>query len=124
MPRSPNIQLYRPQLTSVLSIANRITALISTMALVAFVAWIVAAALAPRAYGALYAAATSVMGHAVLICATFASFLHICGSFRHLFWDAGVGFGLSAIYRSGWAAVAASVLLTAAAWLTGTLVGG
>ena len=47
-PVSPNIQNYRPQLTSVLSIANRITALVSTVAIVAFVAWLVAAALRDR----------------------------------------------------------------------------
>lgn len=118
-PRSPNIQNYRPQLTSVLSIANRITALISTVALVAFVAWLVAAALAPSAYGALYDAAISPIGRALLVIATFAFFLHLCGGIRHLFWDAVVGFELRSIYASGWVAVAASIVLTAAAWLVG-----
>lgn len=118
-PRSPNIQNYRPQLTSVLSIANRITALISTVALVAFVAWIVAAALRPSSYGALYAAAVSPVGRALLVIATFAFFLHLCGGIRHLFWDAVVGFELRSIYASGWVVVAASIVLTAAAWLVG-----
>lgn len=118
-PRSPNIQNYRPQLTSVLSIANRITAMIATVALVVFVAWLVAAALAPSAYGALHAAAVSAIGRALLVIATFAFFLHLCGSIRHLFWDAVVGFELRSIYASGWVAVAASVVLTAAAWLVG-----
>jgi hypothetical protein len=36
-PVSPNIQIYRPQLTSVLSIANRITGLIVSLAAVALV---------------------------------------------------------------------------------------
>ena len=56
-PRSPNIQNYRPQLTSVLSIANRITALVSTVAMVAFVAWLIAAELSSRSYDAMYGAA-------------------------------------------------------------------
>jgi len=123
-PRSPNIQNYRPQLTSVLSIANRITALISTVALVAFVAWLVAAALRPSSYGALHAAAVSPIGRALLVIATFAFFLHLCGSIRHLFWDAIVGFELRSIYASGWVAVAASIVLTAAAWLVGRFVKG
>jgi succinate dehydrogenase / fumarate reductase cytochrome b subunit len=118
-PRSPNIQNYRPQLTSVLSIANRIAALISTVALVAFVAWLVAAALGPVPYGGLYAAAASPMGRALLVIATFVFFLHLCGSIRHLFWDAVVGFELRSIYASGWVAVAAGIVLTAAAWLVG-----
>ncbi|MGH8199268.1 MAG: succinate dehydrogenase, cytochrome b556 subunit [Steroidobacteraceae bacterium] len=118
-PRSPNIQHYRPQLTSVLSIANRITALISTAALVAFVAWLVAARLGPVPYNSLHAAAASPFGRVLLVVATFAFFLHLCGSIRHLFWDAVLGFELRSIYASGWAAVAASVVLTAAAWLVG-----
>lgn len=123
-PRSPNIQNYRPQLTSVLSIANRITALISTVAIVAYVAWLVAALLGPKSYDALYAAAASPVGRTALVIATFAFFLHLCGSIRHLFWDAVVGFDLRTIYASGWAVVAASLVLTAAAWFIGLAVKG
>ena len=89
------------------------------MALVAFVAWLVAAALAPSSYGALYDAAVSPIGRALLVIATFAFFLHLCGGIRHLFWDAVVGFELRSIYASGWVTVAASIVLTAAAWLVG-----
>ncbi len=124
MPRSPNIQHYRPQLTSVLSIANRITALVSTLSIFAFVAWLIAAAASPRAYKAMHAAATSPAGCALLIVATFAFFLHLTGSIRHLLWDAGFGFELRAIYASGWAALAVSMLLTAAAWVAGWLLEG
>lgn len=123
-PRSPNIQNYRPQLTSVLSIANRITALISSVAIVAYVAWLVAALLGPKSYDALYAVAASPVGRTALVIATFAFFLHLCGSIRHLFWDAVVGFELRTIYASGWAVVAASLVLTAAAWFIGLTVKG
>ena len=124
MPRSPSIQNYRPQLTSVLSIANRITALISTLAILVFVAWLVAAAVSPGAYAAMHAAAISPGGRAVLIVATFAFFLHLTGSIRHLLWDAGLGFELRAIYASGWVALTVSIVLTAAAWAAGWLLAG
>ena len=123
-PRSPNIQNYRPQLTSVLSIANRITALISTLAIVAYVAWLVAAMWGPKSYDALYTMAASPLGRAALVITTFAFFLHLCGSIRHLFWDAVIGFELRTIYASGWAVVAASLVLTAAAWFIGLTVKG
>lgn len=123
-PRSPNIQNYRPQLTSVLSIANRFTALISTVAIIAFVAWLVAAALGARSYDSMYTAAASPAGRVLLVIATFAFFLHLCGSIRHLFWDAVVGFELRTIYASGWATLAASIVLTAMAWLIGFWVRG
>jgi succinate dehydrogenase / fumarate reductase cytochrome b subunit len=38
-----------------------------------------------------------------------------------LFWDAGYGFELSAIYASGWAVVAASLTLTGLAWLASSM---
>lgn len=123
-PRSPNIQNYRPQLTSVLSIANRLTALISTAAIVAFVAWLVAADLGPKSYDSMRAAAASPAGRSLLVIATFAFFLHLCGSIRHLLWDAVVGFELRTIYASGWVTIAASIGLTAAAWLVGLWVRG
>ena len=120
-PRSPNIQNYRPQLTSVLSIANRITALISTLALVALVAWLVAAAVSPHTYNVMHAAVASPIGRVILMATTFAFFLHLCGGIRHLVWDWGRGFGLPAIYASGWATLAASIVLTAAVWAVGML---
>lgn len=123
-PRSPNIQNYRPQLTSVLSIGHRLTALVSTVAIVAFVAWLVAAALGLPSYHAMSDAATTPLGRAALVIATFAFFLHLCGGIRHLLWDMGLGFELRSIYASGWTALAASIVLTAAAWLAGLLLGG
>ena len=49
-PRSPNVQIYRPQLTSVLSIANRITGVILSVYAVMLVMWLVAVAAGPPAY--------------------------------------------------------------------------
>ena len=39
-PLSPNIQLYRPQLTSVLSILNRLTGILLSIAAIALVIWL------------------------------------------------------------------------------------
>ncbi len=123
-PRSPNIQIYRPQLTSVLSIANRITGVVSGLAAVGLVLWLIAAAAGPQTYAIAQDAMASVIGKIVLLVATFAFFLHLCGGIRHLAWDAVYGFELGTIYASGWAAVAASVALTAGVWLAAWLIGG
>ncbi len=120
-PQSPNIQIYRPQLTSVLSIANRIAGVVSSVAAVGLVIWLLAAAMGPEAYGAVQSAIASPIGQIVLFGVTFAFSLHLCGGIRHLAWDAGYGFELSAIYASGWAIVAVSVVLTVAAWIAALL---
>lgn len=116
-PLSPNIQIYRPQLTSVLSIANRITGVVSSLAAIGLVLWLIAAAAGPQTYAIAQEAMASLPGKIVMFVATFAFFLHFCGSIRHLSWDAGYGFELQAVYISGWAAVAASAVLTAVAWI-------
>ncbi len=120
-PRSPNIQIYRPQLTSVLSIANRISGVVLAIAAVGLVAWLLAAAEGPDAYGAAQSVLSSPLGRIGLFVTTFAFFLHLCGGVRHLAWDMVYGFDLRAIYASGWAVAAASVVLTLAAWAVALL---
>ena len=123
-PLSPNIQIYRPQLTSVLSILNRITGIVLSGCAVVLVVWLVAAAWGPRSFAAVQGAIASWIGQIVLFGATFAFFLHLCGGIRHLVWDTVHGFELRSIYISGWAVVAASVVLTVAAWVVSASMGG
>ncbi len=123
-PLSPNIQIYRPQLTSVLSIANRITGILLSVGAVGLVIWLSAAAAGPGPYAIIQQAIGSWIGRLVLLGFTFAFFLHLCGGVRHLIWDTVHGFELRSIYISGWSVVAAVVLLTVAAWAAGLCVGG
>ena len=55
---------------------------------------------------------------------TFSLFFHLCNGIRHLIWDAGHGFELRTIYASGWSVVAASTVLTVAAWIASFVVKG
>lgn len=123
-PLSPNIQIYRPQLTSVLSIANRITGVVLSLGAVGLVIWLSAAAAGPQTYEAVQSAIGSWIGRVVLFGCTFAFFLHLCGGIRHLVWDTVHGFELRSIYISGWTVVAASVALTVATWVASPFIGG
>jgi succinate dehydrogenase / fumarate reductase cytochrome b subunit len=123
-PLSPNIQIYRPQLTSVLSIVNRITGVLLSVCAVALVVWLIAAATGSQAYAAVQGAIASWIGQIVLFGATFAFFLHLCGGIRHLVWDTVHGFELRSIYTSGWAVAAASAVLTVAAWVASLFMAG
>ncbi len=117
-PRSPNIQIYRPQLTSVLSIVNRISGVVTTIGAVGLVVWLLAAAAGPAAYAYAQGLLSSHFGQLGLLVFMFAFFLHLCGGIRHLVWDVGHGLELSVIYASGWLIVAASIILTGATWIT------
>jgi succinate dehydrogenase / fumarate reductase, cytochrome b subunit len=115
-PLSPNIQIYRPQLTSVLSIANRITGVALSAYAVALVIWLLAVAAGPDSYAVAHTFIRSWLGQILLFGGTFCFFMHFCGGIRHLAWDAGYGFSLRAIYASGWALVAVSIALTLLTW--------
>jgi succinate dehydrogenase / fumarate reductase, cytochrome b subunit len=123
-PLSPNVQIYRPQLTSVLSILNRITGVVLSVCAVMLVIWLGAAATGPEAYATAQGPIASWIGQIVLFAATFAFFLHLCGGIRHLVWDTVHGFELRSIYISGWTVVAGSIVLTLAAWVVSLLMAG
>jgi succinate dehydrogenase / fumarate reductase cytochrome b subunit len=121
-PLSPNIQIYQPQLTSVLSIVNRITGVFLGACAVVFVAWLITAASGPEAYSHFHDCIASWPGQFLLLASTFAFFLHLCGGIRHLVWDTARGFELRQIYISGWIVIAASGVLTLACWLASLLI--
>ena len=123
-PLSPNVQIYRPQLTSVLSILNRITGILLSACAIVLVVWLVAAAWGPQTYAPVQAAISSRIGRIFLFGATFGFFLHLCGGIRHLVWDTVHGFELRSIYISGWAVVAASMVLAVASWVASASMGG
>ena len=122
-PLSPNIQVYRPQLTSVLSIANRITGVALSAFAVILVIWLAAAAAGPDAYATVQRWNGSWVGRILMLGFTFSFFMHLCGGIRHLAWDAGYGFELRTIYASGWTVVVVSVVLTAVTWAASIAMG-
>jgi succinate dehydrogenase / fumarate reductase cytochrome b subunit len=123
-PLSPDIQIYRPQLTSVLSITHRMAGIALSVGALSLVFWLIAAAAGPQAYTAVQGFLRSSIGLVLLFGCTFALFFHLCNGIRHLVWDAGYGFELRTIYASGWSVVAASTVLTVAAWIASFVVNG
>lgn len=123
-PRSPNVQIYRPQLTSVLSITHRATGVFLSLGSVLLVGWLLTAAAGPRAYAGLLSFVGSWLGLVLLFGWTFALFFHLCNGIRHLFWDADIGFELRTIYMSGWMVLLISVALTLITWIIGLLLMG
>jgi succinate dehydrogenase / fumarate reductase cytochrome b subunit len=118
-PLSPHLQIYKPQLTSLLSIFHRATGLVLSIGSVFLVWWLVAAATGDDAFAIAQAFWGSWVGLLLLFGWTFSLFFHLCNGIRHLVWDAGYGFDLGTAYVSGWIVVAASAGLTLIAWIAG-----
>ena len=116
-PLSPHLQIYKPQLTSVLSILHRLTGLALGLGALVIALWVVAAGLGPEAFGSIDRFLGSGFGRMLLFAWSLCLFYHLCNGIRHLVWDAGFGFEISTVYASGKVVVAAAVALTVLAWI-------
>jgi len=123
-PLSPHLQVYKWQLTSVLSILHRATGLALAFGTIFLVWWLLAAATGPDAFNTAQAFWYSWFGRLLLFGWTWSLFYHLSNGIRHLFWDAGYGFELKTTYASGWTVVTASFVLTVIAWVAAYMVRG
>jgi succinate dehydrogenase / fumarate reductase cytochrome b subunit len=110
---------YRPQLTSMMSIAHRATGVLLALGGLVLTAWLLAAAGSAEAYAAFAACLGSPVGKLGLFAFSASLVYHFLNGIRHLFWDAGHGFAIPRAYASGYAVLLLSVLLTAGLWWIG-----
>ena len=115
-PLSPHLQIYRPQLTSVLSILHRVTGSAAVVGSLLLCGWIMAASMGEQKYNDYTALLGTPVGILLLIGFSWAVFYHLCNGIRHLVWDTGQGLELKQAYASGWAVVIASFVLTGLCW--------
>ena len=118
-PLSPHLQIYRWQLTSVLSILHRATGIALGAGTLLLVWWLVAAAQGPDAYARVQGFLGSWVGLLLLFGWSLALYYHLCNGLRHLWWDTGRGLDLRSVYAGGWTVLAATAVLTAITWVAG-----
>src|ERR1700754_4002900 len=115
-PLSPHLQVYKPEMSSVTSVFHRGTGIALGVGTLLLTAWLVCAASSDGAFSVIQSLFATCIGIFVLIGFTVALFYHFCNGIRHLLWDAGRGFELPDMHRSGGFVVAATVILTVAFW--------
>ena len=116
-PLSPHLQVYRWQITMTMSILHRVTGVILTVGAFALAWWLLALAAGGEAYANAAACLASPLGKLALFGFTLALVYHLFNGVRHLLWDAGWGFDIPDVYRSGWAVAVLTFVFTAAIWL-------
>jgi succinate dehydrogenase / fumarate reductase, cytochrome b subunit len=121
-PLSPHLQIYKWQLTMAMSILHRGTGLALAAGTIFLVWWLVAAASSDRAFAAADWFFGSLLGLVFLFGWCFSFFYHLCNGIRHLAWDAGYGFEIPTAYASGYVVIAATIVLTLAAFVAGLVV--
>ncbi|MFK8030551.1 MAG: succinate dehydrogenase, cytochrome b556 subunit [Gammaproteobacteria bacterium] len=110
-PLSPHMTVYRPQLTSVMSILHRITGVLLSMSVLLLVLWLAALSSGPVSFANAQAFTSNVLVQLVIMGGVFSFFYHLCNGVRHLYWDMGKGLSIESAYRSGWAVVIVSLVL-------------
>jgi succinate dehydrogenase / fumarate reductase cytochrome b subunit len=108
---------YRFQITSALSIVHRLTGIALAVGSILLAWWLVAVAAGGELFAATHAFIASPIGMFLLFLWSAAFFYHLGSGIRHLAWDAGYGFELRDAYRSGYAVVAITTVLTVLTWL-------
>jgi len=118
-PLSPHLQVYRPQLTSVLSFMHRFTGSGLAVGTLLLVYWLVAVASGPDAYETAQNLIGSFIGRLFLFGWTVALFYHLCNGIRHLVWDTGRALDLEGVYLGGWLVLIGTGALTLLSWIFG-----
>lgn len=105
-------QVYRPQMTSVLSILHRIAGIALTLAGALIVWWFIALGSGPESFAFVDGIVTSWIGGLVLLGSLVAFWYHFCNGVRHLIWDAGYCLDIPSAEKAGKAVIAAAAILT------------
>lgn len=104
---------YKFQITSALSILNRLTGVfMSVITAPLLLCWLVALASGEEQFAALSLWLGSVLGKLVIAASVFSFSFHMFGGIRHLIWDAGWMLEISQVRSSGWLSIIGSIVLT------------
>ncbi|MGC2856496.1 succinate dehydrogenase, cytochrome b556 subunit [Novispirillum sp. DQ9] len=118
-PLSPHLQIYSFKLHMAMSIFHRITGVALIVGTLLLVYWLAAAANGRAAYETAAGFLGSWFGYLLIFGWSVALFYHLCNGIRHLMWDAGQGFEIEQIRKSGIVVLAATAALTVLAWILG-----
>lgn len=103
---------YRPQMTSMTSIINRITGSGLIVGAFLVVWWLIAAATGPAYFARIDWLMTSLLGDLVMTVSVWALWWHTLGGIRHLIWDSGHCLEVDTSEKLGYGIIAGSLLLT------------
>jgi len=115
-PLSPHLQIYKKQITSVLSITHRMTGIALAFGAFILAYWLIAATYGPEVFQTAQSLLGSWFGKLVLLGLTFSLYFHLGNGIRHLGWDFGMGFELAHVRLTGIAVVVFAVVLTVITW--------
>lgn len=115
-PLSPHLQVYRWQITMVMSILHRVTGLALAVGIFGLAWWLLALAQGGETFAQAAKLVASPVGLLFLFAFSLSLVYHLLNGIRHLLWDAGWGFDIPEVYRSGWTVAVLTLVFTLAIW--------
>jgi len=118
-PLSPHLEIYKWQISSLLSITHRIVGVINILAITLICIWTLSLLVGENSYEITHLFLKSLFGKFIIVflCWTFS--FHILNEIRHLIWDMGYGFDLKITKITGVLAFIGSFILTILFYLIG-----
>ncbi len=116
-PLSPHLNIYKGQISSVVSVMQRITGGGLAVGLGFLIYWLGAAAYGPEAYATAQWFLTTWFGYLCLFGFSVCMYFHICNGIRHLIWDIGFGFEIHQVNIGGIMVLAGTALFTVVTWI-------
>ena len=118
-PLSPHLQIYRWQISSLLSIAHRIVGVINIMVITLICIWTLCLLLGEDSYEMTKIFLRSFFGKFIIVSLCWTFSFHILNEIRHLIWDMGYGFDLKVAKITGVLSFFGSFVLTILFYLIG-----
>ena len=115
-PISPHLQIYKPQITSILSISHRFTGIILFFSCFLACIWLFAMAFNDRLYDLINIFFSGIIGKVILFFITFSFFYHLLNGVRHLVWDIGYGYKIRNVYLSGIIVILLTLVINIYIW--------
>lgn len=116
-PLSPHLQIYRPMLSTLMSILHRITGVALSVGMLGLVWWFSAAATSDAYFEFAQGFFYHWFGKLVLFGMSWALIHHMLGGFRHFIWDTGRGLALNKVEWLVRANIIGSIIITILLWV-------
>ena len=118
-PLSPHLQIYKWQISSLLSITHRIVGVINIFAISLICFWVLSLILGESNYENIKEFLNSYYGKFLIISLCWTFSFHILNEIRHITWDLGYGFDLKVAKVTGYLVLIGSFILTILFYLVG-----
>lgn len=111
-PISPHLSIYKPQITSILSITHRLSGVFQSIGLIVIFLLLVSMFLGETYHEYYMIFVKSYLGKAFIFFYLLSLSYHMLNGVRHILWDMGFGFEIKNVYYSGYSIILLTIILT------------